>query len=282
MIYAKVIADSISTRGDRLVTIEAKFHRFILAEVNTHRSIAKSSASSRAIPIEKRLEELKHLAVPVSFPAEQRGMSGGEELHAQDLWDAEDLWYDAADATLTLVEKYLEGREKSSRVHKSVIARLLEPFLYHTAIMTATIDGWNNLFFQRCHKDAQPEFKAVAEKMQQALIDSTPQVKLAGQWHLPYLSRSEQVDIPMLIQQKVSAARCARVSYLSFSGVRDIIKDVELYDKLVSHVPMHASPLEHVATPALGPPTKGCLVGWRQLRHQVEDELRAGSSENNR
>lgn len=33
--YAKVVADSISPRGDRLTTIEARFPRPILSEINT-------------------------------------------------------------------------------------------------------------------------------------------------------------------------------------------------------------------------------------------------------
>ena len=50
-ISAKVIADSVSPKGIRLVTIECQFPRFILAQVNTHRVFSRNSASSRAIPI---------------------------------------------------------------------------------------------------------------------------------------------------------------------------------------------------------------------------------------
>ena len=41
MIYAKVIADSVSPTGSRLTTVEAQFHRYILPEVNTHRAFSR-------------------------------------------------------------------------------------------------------------------------------------------------------------------------------------------------------------------------------------------------
>jgi len=49
----------------------------------------------------------------------------------------------------------------------------------------------------------------------------------------------------------VSVARCARVSYLTHAGVRNIGADIELYNRLISSG--HMSPAEHcavVATPA--------------------------------
>ncbi len=46
---------------------------------------------------------------------------------------------------------------------------------------------------------------------------------------------------------KVSCARCARVSYLTHDGKRDIGKDVDLYHRLLQ--PGHMSPFEHAARP---------------------------------
>jgi thymidylate synthase ThyX len=47
------------------------------------------------------------------------------------------------------------------KLHKSLTNRLLEPFMWHTAIITAT--EWDNFFWQRCDPMAQPEMKAVAD-----------------------------------------------------------------------------------------------------------------------
>ena len=44
-ISVKVIKDSISEKGDRLTTFELEFHRYILAEWNTHRAISKNASS---------------------------------------------------------------------------------------------------------------------------------------------------------------------------------------------------------------------------------------------
>ena len=41
--------------------------------------------------------------------------------------------------------------------------------------------------------------------------------------------------------------RCARVSYLTHDGKRDLREDIKLHDKLIVQVPLHASPAEHVA-----------------------------------
>ena len=84
------------------------------------------------------------------------------------------------------------------------------------------------------------------------------------------------------------------MSYLTQDGVRDVTKDLELYNRLVLSRPAHWSPLEHVATPwienrqqpntTLGfwrngkylmpaldhLPKTGNLVGWRSLRTTVE------------
>ncbi len=56
---AIVLADSISPAGHRVTTLEVTFPRFILAEFNTPRVFARNSASSRAIPVVQRIEQIK-------------------------------------------------------------------------------------------------------------------------------------------------------------------------------------------------------------------------------
>jgi hypothetical protein len=75
--------------------------------------------------------------------------------------------------------------------------------------------------------------------------------------------------IPSVTERKVSAARCARVSYLTHDGKRDIEADLTLYDRLVEGG--HWSPLEHVATPnRYGMGSLGNFHGWEQLRHRQD------------
>src|SRR3954470_21035245 len=96
---AKIIADSISPSGKRLTTIECSMHRFVLSEFNTHRAFSRNSASSRAIPYPKmRAKALDYTAYPVSWPAEQRGMQGGEEISEDFQFLSEKVWTAARDS----------------------------------------------------------------------------------------------------------------------------------------------------------------------------------------
>lgn len=277
---AKVIADSVSPLGNRLTTLEVELHRFVLAEFNTHRKFSRNSASSRAIPYSKIREKvLRSPAIPLSWPNEQKGMQGGEELSETSQITAELRWLEARDSAVDSADKL-----HKLGVHKSVINRLLEPFLSHTIIVSAT--DWSGFFAQRCHPAAQPEIRVAAEKMRQAFQDSKPDEVDWGQWHLPYTSDEERAAMPLKFSKngyrlqdwafvnanpilKISAARSARVSYLTHDGVRDIEKDIDLFDKLARHVPPHASPLEHPACAEVPQPGifTGNFYGWYQLRH---------------
>ncbi|MDA8183862.1 MAG: hypothetical protein M0035_05490, partial [Actinomycetota bacterium] len=175
-------------------------------------------------------------------------------------------------------------------VHKSIANRLIEPFSWHTAIVTAT--DWEGFFAQRCSPLAQPEIRVAAEAMRAALEASTPKPVLAGEWHLPYIEAEDWQEAgqitaePLVIDlvRSVSVARCARVSYLTHDGRRDLGADLALYERLVTAKPPHASPLEHVATPCrhlpiteytgdvVRPGHRGNLRGWDQLRHAVLEE----------
>lgn len=262
---ATVIADSVSPAGVRLTTIEVTLHRFVLAELNTHRVFSRNSASSRAIPVRKQLARvLEDPALPVEFGQNQRGMQAGDALAGDDERAALEAWLQARDQAVEAVEQLQE-----LGVHKQVTNRLLEPFMWHTVIVTAT--EWDGFWEQRCSPLAQPEIMVAAEAMREAFDTSTPAEVARGGWHTPYL-RDEDGDLDDETARQVSAARCARVSYLTHDGRRDIDKDIELYERLVSARPPHWSPLEHVATPAEPDEAPlGNFRAWRQLRHSVVD-----------
>ena len=267
-INAKVIADSISPDGNRLTTLEVRFHRFILAEMNTHRMLSRNSASSRAIPLQKQINNLlSDTAIPVIWAAEQKGMQGGDEI--SDTGVAEGIWLEARDSAIAYANQ-LAGLG----VHKSIVNRIIEPFVYHTAIISAT--EWDNFWTLRCSPLAQPEMRVAAEAMKDAYDASIPMELSYGQWHLPYVS-SEEITTQLILSpdkrvdlKAVSAARCCRVSYLTHDGKRDISEDLALYQRLITASPPHASPLEHVSTPHSPKlSNQGNFIGWRQLRHEV-------------
>ena len=315
MTYAKIIADSISPEGVRLTTMEVRFHRFVLAEFNTHRVFSRNSASSRAIPVRKQIERIQDgIAYPVSWPLEQKGMQGGAELPPSLKIDARDAWHRAMSGAVKAVRNLTE--KEDGALHKSVANRLLEPFMWHTVVCTAT--AWGNFFALRLDADAQPEIRVAAEAMKAAYDESTPVRIGEGEWHAPYVDGKDGSRVlgqtmgserkAWEVLTKVSAARCARVSYLTQDGRRDMDEDLRLYDRLVTDrvgagKPVHWSPLEHVATPwaanrqgnplyfpTFAPepdrpgwvqqtdhrvevdhlPRVGNLLGWRSLRTEVE------------
>jgi thymidylate synthase ThyX len=267
-IYAKVIADSISPRGDRLTTMEVQCHRFVLAEFNTHRAFSRNSASSRAIPFKKQLERMEELglAYPLRWPREQKGMQGGDEFDNEDIVQFRRLWEMSARSMVDAARA-----AHGAGLHKSVVNRLLEPFMWHKIIVSAT--EWENFFSQRVSPLAQPEIRVVAEKMMTALYKSEPDELDYGDWHTPYIQPGENLEVDHQNDLlRISAARCARVSYLTHEGKRDLNADIDLYEKLVTASPPHWSPLEHVATPTSGLGDNngtGNFSGWRQLRHYL-------------
>jgi thymidylate synthase ThyX len=280
--YATVIADSISPREHRLTTMEIQFWRPVLAEFNTHRVFSRNSASSRAIPVAKQIERIKrHPAGPLVWAAEQRGMQGGDEISAEDRQMAADSWWEAKTAAISAADELVH-----LGVHKSVVNRLLEPFMWHRVIVSST--EWENFFEQRCSPLAQPEIRQVAEFMREAKEASEPQFVDYNEWHLPYVDDEDTLDelaggidiaAPWIPCAQVSAARSARVSYLTHEGTRDVGKDFDLYfgtrdgerHGLISAQPEHWSPLEHPATPDNPFETSpGNFTGWLQLRHHAD------------
>ncbi len=272
---AKVLLDSVNPRGDRLTTLEVKMHRFVLAEFNTHRVFSRNSASSRAIPIDKQIARvLDDPAMPVEWGKNQAGMQANELIaDPVEIKEAEMIWLDARDRSVESVRALQQVGDKG--VHKQIANRLLEPWMWHTAIVSST--AWQNFANQRVSEFsplAQPEMRACADKMWEAinaaLASSTPQELVPGEWHTP-LIQPDEASLTLEARKEISTARCARVSYLTHNGIRDQSEDVAMYGKLCSARPMHASPLEHVATPVDdGEFCPGNFTGFRQHRHEVE------------
>ena len=271
MYSAKIIADSVSRHGQRLTTMEVVFPRMVLAEFNTHRVFSRNSASSRAIPVEKQLRKIKEQPfVPEYWGANQSGMQAEAELIAEAKDAALDEWLAARDSAVAHVEKLL-----AIGLHKQLANRILEPFMWHTVIVTAT--EWSNYFALRANEMAQPEIRKVSELMQAAYEASTPKQLSDDEWHLPLIQEEEYDGVFEKSDdaRKISAARCARVSYLTHEGKRDLSADIVLYDRLISGG--HMSPLEHVARPLTEDELsegefRGNFRGWMQLRKLVPNE----------
>lgn len=274
MFNAKVIEHSRAWHDGELFTLQLCYPRFIHAEFMTHRVFSRNASSSRAIPVAKMIEQVRHNpAMPVHWGKNQPGMQAREELSGAELMVVKQAWRDAAHSAADKAEKMT-----AVGAHKQVANRILEPFQWMHVIVTGT--DWDNFFALRDHPDAEPNIQLLAKMMRTAMAASFPRVLVddveteAG-WHLPYVSlieRAQHRDDPELLA-RVSAARCARVSFLNHDGTEPIFsKDLELFERLVGSEPMHASPVEHQAFSAPDENERSNnLRGFTQFREVLEN-----------
>ena len=308
-IEAKIVADSINPQGDRITTYLLTFPRFILAELNTHRVFSKNSASSRAIPFEKMVKMVEEDPfIPIAWQKDHKGMQGNEyfDTHYSQTNDYNQdihygFWMDARDEAIRMATcLHDEG------LTKQLCNRLLEPFMWHTVLLTGT--EFSNFFKLRCPKyvnehengedisysrkdfisklkkryptnwesdlrdfhgiennedwewarlsksSAEIHIQALAEAMWDAMNESTPKELKVGEWHIPFGDKIQlaytDYDFNGIITNeginkkiKISTARCARLSYMTFDGKINYEKDIQLHDRLLADG--HMSPFEH-------------------------------------
>lgn len=296
-ITAKVIAHSRASGAPDLITLEARYPRFIHAENKTHRVISiddafyefleetsfmdeekfsRNASSSRAIPIEKMIQSvIDDPAMPVAWGSNKPGMQAGDALFSEEKVAAQEFWLGARDRAVEYARSMVE-----LGLHKQIVNRILEPFGHITTLITAT--EWSNFFDLRCHPDADPTMRALADAMRDAIAGSKAAKTFDG-WHLPYIQQSDIDALTSILSNPehgashldylpmISAARCARVSYLTHSGEKpDIDKDLALARRLLDS--KHMSPFEHQA---IADPENwnrhqhANFRGWRQHRHMV-------------
>lgn len=279
-ISAKIIADSISPQGKRITTLQLRYPKFVHGELMTHRVFSRNASSSRAIPVERMIADvMDDPAVPVHWGKNQKGMQAEEEMSEAHIKLLRRKWLNARDEAVANAQTLMQDG-----LHKQIANRVMEPFLNINTLVTAT--EYDNFFELRCHKDAQPEIRVLAEAMRDARHESEPVLRRPGEWHLPYVKAQERRDYDDETCLKLSVARCARVSYLTQDGQQPSVEaDHALYDRLIGSIPLHASPAEHQAMPdnwgynfPLNPKVAcflngkqhGNFVGWRQYRRTLE------------
>lgn len=299
MISAKVVADSIF-KGERLTTLEIELHRFILPEFNTHRSLSRNFQSSRAVPVSQMIEQVRNNpAMPVHWGKNQPGMQANEECNSDvvsfvngESLTRNNFWKMAAKTAATHAEMM-----SSAGYHKQLVNRLLEPFMWTKGVVTARGSAWDAFFQLRLHKDAQPEIRALAEKILEAMSHSIPQERKDGDWHLPYFEgmcgkncwlSGEEVG-ELLRAVKVSASCCGQVSYRKLDDSLD--KAIKIYDMLnlpengvYKGDPPHFSPTEHQVKFEHGSckslsgnfQTGGFIQYRKALEHGIEKEIIKG------
>lgn len=272
---AKVIAHSKSSvTSKEIITFELEFWRGVLAEFNTHNALSKNASSSRAIPVPTMLKQVReNPAMPVRFGAANTGMQD-KGVHdglvimtdAQaESWGGmypDDAWRWAASSAADLAERF-----HNAGYAKQICNRLIEPFQMMKVVVTAT--ELNNFFWLRDHHMADPTIEALAKAAKQALDASEPLVLQPGEWHVPYYndgvwipaSTARTTDGPVVVDKfghslehalVISSSCSAQVSYRKLDDTiekaRGVVARLNLQGEEPDQ-PVHASPLEHQATP---------------------------------
>lgn len=326
--FVKVVAFSVSPQGIPLITAHFKYWRAIHSEVMTHRDFSRNGRSSRAVPVAKILEEVRNDPfVPRHWGKNQKGMQAGEECNKKidydppegggrfdavsefvGLWSEsrEDAWLHARDYAADVAECF-----SIAGYHKQVPNRLLEPFMWMHTLVTST--NWANFFALRDHPDAEPHLRDLAQLAKEEFGRWRGKGTLLqpGEWHTPYVDDEEKAEIWLnrfgggqgdqtghladecsKLIRKISAARCARISYEPFDGDGSVEAELRRYDALVRSAPVHASPVEHQATPdVLRSVTAGewqtreghrNFRGWIQHRSIVKNDTAWDTEETDR
>lgn len=245
MYAATILADSVAD-GVRLTTLEVTFPRYILAEFNTHRVFSRNSASSRAIPVKNRVQQVRENPFIPEFTKNKSGMKADEVLIDDDALNAAAIWKGAALQAAQNAESlaFIE-------VHKQQANRLLEAFVWHKVVVTATY--WDNFWALRAHIDASPEMFKTAVVMREAMNASKPQELVQGDWHIPYVEMDRHHGEGLMMFGpsyydgliKMSVARCAALSYERQNAEKTAAEYALRHDQLKSSG--HWSPFEHQA-----------------------------------
>lgn len=260
-VSAKVIAHSKAKEtGKEIITFELEFPRIVLAEFNTHNALSKNSSSSRAIPVQTILAQVRDdPAMPVRFGKKNKGMQdAGEHDGLVELWNdyldeyeaygVEDAWCMAAQNAACYADQF----DKAGYA-KQICNRLIEPFQRMKVVMTAT--ELANFLWLRDHPAADPTIEALAKEIKRAYINSEAVELDVGDWHVPYFGNGQwyakRDEMSLQEALDISASCTAQVSYRKLDDSAEKAKSVVERLNLGVNInePMHVSPTEHQATP---------------------------------
>lgn len=201
----EILADSLSPQGERLASMKITFPRIMLAEFNTHRMFTRNSASSRAIPFNKMVKMVEENPfTPIAWQIEHSGMQGTE--------------YKTGNSEIQLcTNKWLESRDNAVKsatllnhsdiVTKQLCNRLLEPFMWHTVIITSGKEGLDNFFELRCPNYQLEEKNDFDEIVKIHTFRSKKDVLKEGNWYSCELKKftSDFTDLDWLKINKSQA-----------------------------------------------------------------------------
>lgn len=273
--YCKILADSVNPVGNRLTTFEVTFPQMVLRDITRHRMLSYSFESTRAVPVEKRIEMVRKDPYVPTFMKRAKGMGGGEHFTEAEQQQMRKMWLMGARQSADLAELMLAAG-------KEHVGRILEPYSWITGIISGT--DWENFFGLRCppiggmpdpRYPAQYELQYIAWCMEGQYRNNVPVLLKWGEWHLPLVTEHERqtlMGMDRLEQPKVSAGRCASVSFLRHHDSQN--DNLAAYNRWEERLApsAHWSPGEHPAMAERGAYRFGNFKGWKQLRKFYPNE----------
>lgn len=296
-ITAKVLAKSISPQGKIVCTWEVVVHRYVWAQILTHRDLSRNAMSSRACSVPKMQEAL--MAVPIHWGKHQSGMQAYEEAEGMvhfrgEYYTREQAWDLGKQFSSELAMAFHEADYA-----KQIVNRITEPYQMIKAVITST--DMDNFYWLRIANDPQHEIREVGRKMKESFDAKAAKRLLKGEWHVPYVHSGRGNDgirvyysqdgeeLTVEEAKQVSASSIAQVSYRDIDSSKD--KASTVFTKLgVGTDRVHSSPFESVLTPMTEDATfetdgvtalhkvKGLMsgnsAGWIQLRHLIPNNTK--------
>lgn len=249
-------ASKCANTDQEIFTVTAEYPRAIHAQLLTHRVFSKNSSSSRAVPVNKMIEQMHENPCKVHWTENQPGMQGAPV--------EDETILNFVENTIKSYRKVTESVAKALNavnIHKQNINRYIEPFTNIKIVLTST--EWENWDWLRDDPDAQGEIATLARLLKQAreyMQDHEMLSLYPGEYHVPYVRR-ETVDdgnvlyFPLDSDQEISVQEaielsiscCAQISYRKLDTSTE--KRDSIIPKLFKVRKVHASPTEHQATP---------------------------------
>jgi thymidylate synthase ThyX len=234
----EVIIDS-EIQGERITCFRVTYPRIVHSEFLRHRMGSFCSSSSRAIPLERLIDQYVGF-YPDNWRKHQSGM---QPIEGDNLFRKDDITFFNASwgnsksiAIETARDLHKEG------VAKEQVNRLLEPYSFITHLVQMSESGYKNFFQLRTDSNAQYEIRVIANMMKEMYRASFP---LKRKVHLPFYQVNFVADKnpDILKYLKVSSARCARTSYHNHEGNTPTLEeDLKLSETLLKD--RHLSPFE--------------------------------------
>lgn len=254
--------------NEELITYKLIYPRIIHSELMTYHMMSVNSASSRAIPVNKLIEVIEKTPFyPISYQKKHSGMQGNSYFTSEeDIKTCDSLWKESMEESIRVAKKMLDFG-----VSKQIINRTLESYQYHCCLITGTRESFEHLFEQRCSiynveglkftskKDAielyphlkdmtdlewlqcnsgqaEIHFMDLAEKMYDALNESTPDILNESDWHIPFQEEIWKGKQAEKLEDVIKMSVCltAKISYTKIGDENTITleKAREMYEKL--------------------------------------------------